>query len=121
MKLPFGLATSSRRKFVDVILESVSWRRSLAFTLTGDDVTRGKPDPQMYLLSAQQLSIDPSRMLVLEDSANGCAAAVAAGAYTVAVPSPHTVDQSFDGAGWHRETVRSISDQHWKQRLLLRR
>ena len=98
LKLPFGLATSSRRKFVEVIIESVSWRDRLTFMLTGDDVTRGKPDPQMYLMAAQELSIDPSQMLVLEDSGNGCAAAVAAGAYTVAVPSEHTIDQSFDGA-----------------------
>ena len=107
LKLPFGLATSSQRQFVDVILESVSWRDCLAFVLTGDDVTRGKPDPQMYLMAAQALSIDPSQMLVLEDSGNGCAAAVAAGAYTVAVPSEHTMDQSFDGA---RLIAESLTD-----------
>ncbi|MFK8111961.1 MAG: HAD family hydrolase [Rubripirellula sp.] len=96
--LPFGLATSSQRKFVDVIFEQITWRESLAFTLTGDDVTRGKPDPQMYLMAAEKLAIDPVTMLVLEDSGNGCAAAVAANAYTVAVPSEHTREQSFDGA-----------------------
>jgi HAD superfamily hydrolase (TIGR01509 family) len=98
LNLPFGLATSSRRKFVDVIFASIPWRDSLAFILTGDDVTRGKPDPQMYLLAAEKLSIEPSEMLVLEDSGNGCAAAVAAGAYAVAIPSEHTRDQSFVGA-----------------------
>jgi HAD superfamily hydrolase (TIGR01509 family) len=96
--LPFGLATSSQRKFVDVIFESIPWRDSLTFILTGDDVTRGKPDPQMYLLAAEAMSIEPSQMLVLEDSGNGCAAAVAAGAVTVAVPSEHTQEQPFDGA-----------------------
>lgn len=96
--LPFGLATSSRRKFVDVIFERVAWRDKLAFTLTGDDVTRGKPDPQMYQLAAERLSIEPQQMLVLEDSGNGCAAAVAAGACTVAIPSEHTKNNSFEGA-----------------------
>jgi len=107
LKLPFGLATSSQRKFVDVIFERICWRDCLAFMLTGDDVTRGKPDPQMYLMAAQELSIDPSQMLVLEDSSNGCAAAVAAGAYTVAVPSEHTMDQSFEGA---RLIAQSLAD-----------
>lgn len=96
--LPFGLATSSRRKFVDVIFQQIPWRENLAFTLTGDDVTRGKPDPQIYQMAAAQLGIPADQMLVLEDSGNGCAAAVASGACTVAVPSTHTKDQNFDGA-----------------------
>lgn len=95
---PFGLATSSRRKFVDVILQTVDWGDDLSFVLTGDDVTRGKPDPQMYLMAAERMGIHPASMLVLEDSGNGCAAAVAAGAITVAVPSEHTRGQDFSGA-----------------------
>lgn len=96
--IPFGLATSSNRKFVNIIFESVEWQSQLSFVLTGDDVTRGKPDPEMYLKAAERLGIDPERMLVLEDSGNGCAAAVAAGAYTVAIPSEHTRGQDFTGA-----------------------
>jgi HAD superfamily hydrolase (TIGR01509 family) len=98
LSLPFGLATSSRRKFVDVIFHQIPWRDTLAFMLTGDDVTHGKPHPEMYLLASERLSIPPSEMLVLEDSGNGCASAVAAGAYAVAVPSEHTRDQDFAGA-----------------------
>ena len=96
--LPFGLATSSRRLFVDVILSTVDWSSSLAFVLTGDDVVNGKPHPEMYLKAAEKMSIAPFRMLVLEDSGNGTAAGVAAGALTVSVPSPHTISQDFTGA-----------------------
>lgn len=98
VQMPFGLATSSQRKFVDIIFEEISWRDSLEFVLTGDDVTHGKPHPEMYVSAARMLSILPAEMLVLEDSGNGCAAAVAAGAFTVAVPNAHTRDQAFDGA-----------------------
>lgn len=98
VQLPFGLATSNQRKFVDIIFEDIDWRDSLSFILTGDDVTHGKPHPEMYLTAAEKLAIEPAGMLVLEDSGNGCAAAVAAGAYAVAVPNAHTRDQSFDGA-----------------------
>ena len=97
-QVPHGLATSSQRKWVDVIFQDISWRESLAFVLTGDDVTQGKPHPEMYLKAAQKLGIDPSEMLVLEDSGNGCKSAVAAGAQTVAIPSEHTQMQDFDGA-----------------------
>lgn len=104
-KLPFGLATSSRRKFVEIIFERVEWRANLAFVLTGDDVTRGKPDPQIYQLAAAKMGIPPHQMLVLEDSGNGCAAAVACGACTVAVPSRHTLDQNFEGASLVAESL----------------
>ncbi len=96
--LPFGLATSSRRKFVTQILATVEWADDLAFQLTGDDVQRGKPDPEMYLKAASKLGVPATQMLVLEDSGNGTAAAVAAGAITVSVPSEHTKSQNFDGA-----------------------
>ncbi|WP_372723127.1 HAD family hydrolase [Novipirellula sp.] len=95
--LPFGLATSSQRKFVDVILPTFDWSDQLAFVLTGNDVVNGKPHPEMYLTAAERMQIPASEMLVLEDSGNGCTAALAAGAQTVAVPSEHTKDQSFDG------------------------
>ncbi|MDA8743684.1 HAD-IA family hydrolase [Rubripirellula amarantea] len=97
-EIPFGLATSSQRKFVDVIFKSISWRKNLAFMLTGDDVQNGKPHPEMYLTAAARLGVEPASMLVLEDSGNGCAAAVAAGTYAVAVPSEHTRGQNFSGA-----------------------
>jgi mannitol-1-/sugar-/sorbitol-6-phosphatase len=47
--------------------------------VTADDVERGKPSPEPYLLAAGRLAIDPSRALVVEDSASGVAAAHAAG------------------------------------------
>jgi beta-phosphoglucomutase-like phosphatase (HAD superfamily) len=68
------------------------------FILTADDVARGKPDPEVYLLAARRLGLAPLEMMVLEDSGNGCRAAVAAGAFVVAVPNRHTKDHSFTGA-----------------------
>jgi HAD superfamily hydrolase (TIGR01509 family) len=103
---PFGLATSSQRRFVDILFRDRSWRQDFAFILTGDDVTRGKPDPQIYQLSAEKMGIPTHEMLVLEDSQNGCAAAVAAGAHTVAIPSEHTQHQDFDGVNLIADSLR---------------
>jgi len=102
-KIPFGVATSSRSMFATRILQPQPWFGSLAFLLTGDDVTHGKPHPEMYLRAAERLSICPTRMLVLEDSGNGAAAGVAAGAMVIAVPSDHTRDHAF-------ENVRAIAN-----------
>ncbi len=97
-RVRFALTTSSRRKFVDRIFDSIDWRDSLEFVLSGDDVVNGKPHPEMYLKAAEKFAIDASEMLVLEDSGNGCAAAVAAGAQTVAIPNEHTRTQDFTGS-----------------------
>ncbi|MEO1526522.1 MAG: HAD-IA family hydrolase [Planctomycetota bacterium] len=97
-EIPHALTTSSRRKWVEIIFAELDWDDSFQFILTGDDVTHGKPDPEMYLTAASRFGVAPSRMLVLEDSGNGCAAGVAAGAAVVAVPNEHTAEQDFDGA-----------------------
>ncbi len=96
--LPFGVATSSQRKFAERILSPQPWFASLAFLLTGDDVTHGKPHPEIYSRAADRLAISPAQMLVLEDSGNGTAAAIAAGAIVVSVPNENTRDHCFDGA-----------------------
>lgn len=96
--VPFALTTSSRRKWVDIIFADLHWRETLTFVLTGDDVTNGKPHPEMYSKAAQRFGVAARSMLVLEDSGNGCAAAVAAGAMVVAIPNEHTRKQDFSGA-----------------------
>lgn len=98
LRLPYGVATSSRRAFAEDLLHRGGIHASLQFVLTGDDVTHGKPHPEIYLAAAAALAIPPADMLVFEDSGNGCAAAVAAGAITVAVPGPHSIDHDFSGA-----------------------
>ncbi|WP_261340255.1 HAD family hydrolase [Rhodopirellula sallentina] len=116
--VPFGLATSSQRRFVEMILPTTTWHDQLAFILTGDDVVNGKPHPEMYLKAADALSISPEQMLVLEDSGNGCKAAVAAGATTVAIPNEHTRGQAFDGVHLIAE---SLTDQRLWDLLAMQR
>lgn len=96
--LPYGVATSSKRLFAEDILRRGGVADRLQFLWTGDDVRNGKPDPEIYLESAKSLKVAPSEMLVLEDSGNGCKAAVRAGAITVAVPGPHSIEHDFSGA-----------------------
>jgi len=93
--LPFGVATSSQRKFATRILGPMPWYQELSFILTGDDVRRGKPHPEIYERAAAAIDISPANMLVLEDSGNGSAAGVAAGAIVISVPNECTHDHSF--------------------------
>lgn len=103
--LPFGVATSSRRHFAETILRRDGIIERIEFLLTGDDVQFGKPHPEMYQKAAQRLEISTESMLVLEDSENGCASAVAANAITVAVAGSHVEGHSFPGAALQIERL----------------
>ena len=94
-RIPRCVVTSSHRKFAEHVLGLCSVVHRFEFLLTAEDVTRGKPSPDVYLLAAERLKIQPAEMLVLEDSGNGSHAAASAGACTVAVPSRHTLDHRF--------------------------
>jgi HAD superfamily hydrolase (TIGR01509 family) len=96
--IPKAIATSSRRSFVDDVLGRFDLGRRFRFILSAEDVVEGKPDPEIYLTAAKRHGVLPSQMLVLEDSQNGCRAAVRAGAVAVAVPGGHSRRHDFTGA-----------------------
>lgn len=104
-RMPKAIATSSRRSFVAKVLGHFSWAPRFDFILTAEDVTHGKPHPEIYLRAAERLGLPPAQTLVLEDSQNGCRAAVAAGVFAVAVPGDHSRHHDFQGARLVLETL----------------
>jgi HAD superfamily hydrolase (TIGR01509 family) len=103
--IPKAVATSSRRSFVIDVLSRFDLVPRFAFLLTSEDVTNGKPDPEIYVTACQRLSCPPQQVMVLEDSENGCRAAVAAGTYAVAVPGFHSRNHSFTGTRFIAQTL----------------
>ena len=96
-QIPTALVTMSWRRFATEVVEALP---SGAFdvSVVGDDVERGKPHPDPYLLAAERLGVDITRCLAIEDSPTGVASALAAGATVLAVP--HHVDVPMrDGEG----------------------
>ena len=81
-----GLATSGRRAYADAVLAEAGLAGRFDAEVTGEDVARGKPAPDTYLLAASRLGVAPAACVVFEDAPNGVAAAVAAGMRAVAVP-----------------------------------
>jgi HAD superfamily hydrolase (TIGR01509 family) len=96
--VPKAIATSSGPDFVRDVLSRFELAPRFDFILTADDIEQGKPHPEIYLLAARLFGVEPARLLVLEDSANGCRAAVAAGAIAVAVPAGTSLRHDFSGA-----------------------
>ena len=90
VKIPKAVTTSASVAYLNRVLNQLALADRFAFALTAEDVTRGKPDPEVYVKAAQRFDLAPARMLVLEDSNHGCTAAVVAGAITVAVPTEYT-------------------------------
>jgi HAD superfamily hydrolase (TIGR01509 family) len=96
--VPKAIATSSGRRFVQNVLSRFDFAPRFKFILTSEDVVEGKPGPEIYQTAAARFGLPPRQVMVLEDSENGCRAAVAAGAFTVAVPSGHSRRHDFTGA-----------------------
>ena len=69
--VPLALASSSNRDWVDAALDALGLRRFFAETVAGDEVTRGKPDPEIYLRAAQRLNAEPSHCVAVEDAPAG--------------------------------------------------
>jgi HAD superfamily hydrolase (TIGR01509 family) len=84
---PLGLATSSNRPVIDAVLADAGLADDFAVTVSGDEVARGKPAPDVYLAALEQLAVDPKRAAAVEDSSNGLRSAAAAGMRVVAIPN----------------------------------
>ena len=106
--VPKAIATSSRRAFVTDVLSRFDLEPRFSFILTAGDVVQGKPFPEIYQRAAARFGLEPRETLVLEDSENGCRAAAAAGAFTVAVPGGHSRRHNFEVASL---VVDSLADQ----------
>lgn len=87
-QVPCALVTMSYRRFVDPVLAALP-AGSFEEVVTGDVVTRGKPDPEPYLKAAHGLGVRPGDCLAIEDSNTGARSAVAAGCGTVLVVANH--------------------------------
>jgi mannitol-1-/sugar-/sorbitol-6-phosphatase len=87
----WAVVTSATRRLAEARLDAVG---ILPKTLiAADDITRGKPDPEPYLLAARQLGVDPARCVVFEDAPAGLRAGRAAGMTTVALATTHRAEE----------------------------
>lgn len=90
--MPLALGTSSTRAVIDASFGPRGWLPLFGAIVSGDQVERVKPAPDIYLEAARRLGVDAARCAVFEDSLPGCEAARAAGCIVVAVPE-HARDQ----------------------------
>ena len=84
---PLGVASSSNRQIIDLVLELADLDRFFRATVSSEEVPRGKPAPDVYLEAARRLGTDPRKCAAVEDSHNGILSARAAEMRVVAIPN----------------------------------
>jgi HAD superfamily hydrolase (TIGR01509 family) len=108
-RFKFAVATSAPRRMVDIIMDGLRLRHWFDAIQTSDDVTKGKPDPEIYLKAMARIGVRPGESLVLEDSSNGALAGKRAGAYVIAVPSQYTREQDFSFVDFRAADLRDAA------------
>ena len=86
---PLGLASSSNREVVDLVMEVSGLGRYFRVTVSSEEVAHGKPAPDVYQAAARGLEVEPESCAAVEDSSNGIRSANAAGMRVIAIPNPH--------------------------------
>jgi beta-phosphoglucomutase len=88
-----AVATSGPLENANLVLDGLGIRSWFDVVVTGGEVTRGKPDPEIFLLAAQRLNLHPSQCVVFEDSTAGIEAAQRAGSVCVVLSTTHSQEE----------------------------
>jgi HAD superfamily hydrolase (TIGR01509 family) len=112
-----GLVSSSPREWVTSYLTPFGLTDAFDALFCGDEVSRTKPDPELYLKALSYFSLHANQAVVLEDSINGIAAAKAAGLYCVAVPNALTRHSRLDQADLIVNSLADITLQELQYRF----
>jgi len=92
-RVPLAVASGSSHPVIGVVLAMQDLRRHFPVVVSAQDVSRGKPDPDIFLLAAQKLGVKPELCVVIEDSVAGVTAARAAGMKVIAITNSVSADR----------------------------
>ena len=95
--LSSGLATSSHHHLCELKISQRNWKKLFQTIVCGDDreLENGKPAPDIFLLCAARMDVNPAKSIAFEDSRNGIQAAKAAGMYVIALESPYATSEDL--------------------------
>lgn len=105
---PCAVVSGSPRDDVLRAVEVCALADVTEFVLGAEDYPRGKPDPSGYLAAAARFGVEPARCVVVEDSAAGVAAGLAAGMRVIALTRVRSLAQDVSGATWRVDTLENF-------------
>jgi len=85
---PLAVASSAPKSLIEAVLDASALRPAFAAAVSSEEVTRGKPAPDVYLEATRRMGVPPAASAAVEDSTNGLRSAAAAGLTVIAVPRP---------------------------------
>ena len=103
-----GLASSSRRQAIDLILQRLKLSGWFEATVSGEEVAVGKPDPEIFLTCAAKLGVKPEHCIVLEDSSPGIAGAKSASMKTIGFANPNSGNQDLSQADYRTAKIEGV-------------
>jgi beta-phosphoglucomutase family hydrolase len=109
--LKIALATSSRSEKMKMVLKLTGLVHYFEVIVTGEEVNRSKPAPDIFLMAAKKLKLQPEQCLVIEDAINGIKAAKNAGMKCVAITTTHSAEM-LQEADLIIETYEAVNFQH---------
>ncbi|MGM0883086.1 MAG: HAD family hydrolase [Bacillota bacterium] len=107
-KIPIAVASSSPRRFIEEVLSKFKIAHIFNCIVSGEEVPKGKPAPDVYIEAAKQLNVNPSKCIVLEDSRNGIAAAKAAGMRCIGYVNANSGNQDLSSADFIIQSIDEI-------------
>lgn len=110
-----AVGSSGPPENVQLVLDQVDPHRRIQAIVTGADVTRGKPDPQVFQMGAERLGVPPSRCVVVEDAPPGVAAAHAAGMRCIAIASTGRTAEELKAADVIARSLAELSPERIRQ------
>ena len=114
--IPQALATSSSSPMFEAKFEKhKKWFSQFAQIVKGDDpeLKEGKPAPDIFLLAANRVGVDPAECLVFEDAPTGTEAALAAGMSVVVVPDPNMDHSHYKNASQIISSLKDFDPEYW--------
>lgn len=93
-----ALASSNNRKTVDLIVEKFNLDKYLSVIMSGEDVKEGKPNPEIFIKTAEKLGLSPTDCIVIEDAENGVLAAKSAEMKCIGLKNPGSGNQDLSKA-----------------------
>ena len=114
--IPQAIATSSSSAIYDIKYEThKKWFSQFTQIVRGDDpeLKQGKPAPDIFLLAAKRLGVEPAKCLVFEDAPSGTEAAIAAGMSVVVVPHPEMGHNLFKNPSQIIPSLNDFDPQYW--------
>lgn len=108
-KIRIGLASSSSREFIELMLSKLGLKGYFEAIMSGEDVENGKPAPDIFLKASEQLNVESSSCLVIEDSMHGVKAAKSAGMKCIGFKSPNSLNQDLSLADEVVDSIISIT------------